>query len=84
MAEIIYFLAPVMSFGLIIVGVQYNDKISATIGGMLMFLFGVAVLITPIVGISDLLNLVIAMIAFGYGGYMMLAPNVEDIRAMLS
>jgi hypothetical protein len=77
MTDIIYFLQPFIAFVLIAFGFQFNEKIAGIIGGLLMFLYGVVLTITPIVGIPDLQNIIIAFVCYGYGAYIMIRGGLE-------
>lgn len=81
--DVVYFLPPFIGFVLIALAFSYKEPIAGFLGGMTLFLFGVAIIISPIESIPAFLNYIVGVITFGYGAYVMLADNVDRIKEML-
>lgn len=83
MTDIIYFLAPFIGFACLAIGYGYSQWIPGVLGGIILFLFGVSILITPIDTFTNLQNLLVAVPCFGFGGYVMIVGSVEKIQEVL-
>lgn len=83
MTDIIYFLPPFIAFILVAIGFNYQEYIAGIMGGIILFLFGVSTIISPITSLTTFLNTIIGVICFGYGGYIMIRGSVDKIQEVL-
>lgn len=81
--EVIYFIPPMLGVILVGMGITYREYFIGNFGSLLLFLYGVAVLLVPITGISSLMNSIIGAICFGLGIYLFIRSNVENIEELL-
>ena len=78
MVEIIYFLIPAVALSFIFLGFRFNEKFTGLFGALLLFLFGVIILIAPINGLTSLANDSFGSISWGYGSYLILRTTYEQ------
>jgi hypothetical protein len=79
--DVLYFLPPLMGFLLLLIGFAYENYVSGVFGGVLLFLFGIAVLLSPLTSWSELMNTVVGSVCFGYGAYVMITASMERVQA---
>jgi hypothetical protein len=77
--EILYFLVPMIAFCMIALAYQFHQYIPGIMGGLVLLSYGVVVLLNPIAGIPDLMNMVIGNAAWMYGAYVFLGGSVDRI-----
>ena len=82
--EIIYFAIPGIGLILVAMGMSFKERIIGTLGAMLLMIYGVSCFITPIPGIVDFQNSLLASVTFGIGMYVLLAGNIVKIQEALS
>lgn len=78
--DVLFFLPPMVAFGFLAIAFNYKEYIAGIIGGLLLFLFGVAIVISPISSIPDFLNLITAVICWGYGAYAFIYGSIQQIE----
>jgi len=81
--EVIYFIPPFFGLVLIGMGITYRQYILGMMGATMIFLYGVAILISPIVGITSLMNDVLGTVSFGAGLGIILIANNDLIEEAL-
>jgi len=81
--EVIYFIPPFLGVVLVGFGMSYKEYIIGVLGGLLIFLYGVAIFLVPIAGVSSLMNDIIGSICFGLGLYVFLAANTDELEQLL-
>lgn len=84
MANEIYFLAPFIAVTLIVLGLEYKRPTPGILGGLLLFLYGVMLLISPISDLPDTHNLVIGAVAFGVGAWFWVVGAMEQFIPILN
>lgn len=79
MSDILYFLPLVLGIVLYILGREYEDYLLGTLGGIVFFIFGVALLINPLPTISSLTNDLVGHACWAVGLYVFLRGTWEAI-----
>lgn len=75
-----FFLLGLVSFGAFFIGWYYKEYTWGIIGGFAIFLLGIYYLITPIDGVRDLINLTMASLFVGIGGYIFVYGSLEALE----
>lgn len=79
--EVLYFLVPFFSLALIAIGFAYRESFAGIIGGLLLFLFGLMIVIDPLPVLSTTLNLVLGNICWAYGAYLWVVGAYELLQS---
>lgn len=61
-------------------GREYSDYLFGMLSGIIFFVYGVALLITPMPVVDSLTNLVVACVMWAAGTYIMLRASYELIK----
>ena len=77
MVEVIHFLVPLMSLAFLAIGFQWKEYIGFLVGGIMLFLYGVNILINPIEGLTGSLNTIYASLCWAYGAYVFIRSSIE-------
>ncbi len=80
MSAILFFLPPILATAFFIIGREYKDFAFGFIGGLVFFLYGVGLLITPLPTVSNLTNLVLSTAMWGIGAYIIIRGSIEAIQ----
>lgn len=83
MNEVIYFAIPGIGIVLIAMGMSYEERVIGTLGAILLMIFGTSIFITPISGITDFQNSLLASVLFGLGTYVLLYGNLDQIEKVM-
>lgn len=82
--DILYFLPPALGITLLVLAFKYNEDIAGIFGGLMLFLFGVEVLINPIASLTTLMNVVLGSLCFGYGAYVFIYGSIQKFQSILN
>jgi len=81
---IVYFLPPMLGIILFVIGLMFEEYITGLFGGLLIFLFGVGILISNIPELSVLHNQVLGSVCIGVGAYIWIRGSLERISGAYS
>lgn len=74
-----FFYLVILGLILYIAGRHFEDYTSGILGGLLICTMGLAILLSPLTGMSDLMNAATGTILLGFGGYVWVAGSIEKI-----
>lgn len=78
--EILYYIPLLLGIVFFIMGREYQDYLFGLMSGFLFFLYGVAILITPLPTIDSFTNLLIGNASWGAGLYIILRGSIERFK----
>ena len=79
MADYLYFLAPAFAFCLFVVARQYKDYTLGFLSGVVFFVAGLSVFITPMPTLDELVNISLAITYWAVGAYIIFRAAIELI-----
>lgn len=78
----VFFLVFLVGVILYFLGRHLEDYMSGILGGLVIFVLGVATLIDPLDNVSSLLNLMLGSVTFGFGAYVWIVGGLEWMRSL--
>ena len=82
--EIMFFLPPLLALALLALGFQIRDATTVILGGLLLFIYGIAILIVPLPVITSLTNDLVGAVCFGFGAYIWIKASMEQFGPNLN
>ncbi len=79
-SNLVHFLLPMLGISFFLIAKQFQDQSFGFLSGIIFLLFGVAVLIDPIPGLSSLMNDVTGHVGWGIGAYILVRGSLEAIQ----
>jgi len=65
---------------LLLFGRHFEDASIGFLGALLLFVQGIFILISPIAGLNNFMNVALGMVLFGVGGYVVLVAGGETLK----
>jgi len=82
--ELLQFMPPFIALALLFFGFRFKEAILGIFGGVLLFIFGVSILMTPLLGVASLTNTLVGSVTFGVGAYIWLRGGYEMYAPILN
>lgn len=68
-----------IGLSLFVTGRYFQDYTTGILGGFFIFLLGVSVFMSPLVGIDSWFNIVVGSVLFGLGAYIWVRGSIEAV-----
>lgn len=75
-----FFYVVVLAVGFVFAGRILKDSTTGIIGGFISMIVGLAILVEPVTGFSDLLNWTFGLFLIGFGAYITIVGSLEAIK----
>lgn len=82
--EVVSFFTPLFGLLLICIGMSYREETLGFFGGLVMFVYGVIIIINPLSFLSSFENLLLGGVCFGIGAYVVLRTAWEKVQEILN